>query len=263
MRFSPAVILAFAASLCPVLAAAQTAADNRGSAGNAPQETQGLERAGLRGGASLIEALSEIPQSAPCPSTWAPIQSLPGAILGCTCTAEQITGSVWGSGPYTFDSALCAAARHAGAIGAEGGPIWITVGPAYDAYAGTTANEITTLGYGAYGPSGIILSAPGGRGQEPVQIAACPSSMTGLEEAITCHCAPASFGGGGVWGTGLYTHDSHLCTAALHAGFVSEDGGPVTAEPQPDAGSYLGSTRNGVSPNDYGSYNGAFRLIKQ
>lgn len=69
---------------------------------------------------------------------------------------------------------------------------------------------------------------------------------------------------GSVWGTDVYTADSRLAVAAVHAGMVREgerglvrvvieDGADVT---------YAGTHRNGVATNDYGNYPVAYRIEK-
>ena len=61
------------------------------------------------------------------------------------------------------------------------------------------------------------------------------------------------------WGTDLYTDDSSICTAAVHAGLVDvESGGTVTIEMRPGEGSYTGSRRNGVSTGHFGAWANAF-----
>ncbi len=196
---------------------------------------------------------------ADCPPTWVPIGSYPGVLLGCNCTAALINQGtqVWGSGPYTYDSNLCRAAVHSGAIPATGGMIWATTGGAQQSYVGTTRNGVTTNDYGPYPTTGIILNRPNAQ-IRPIALPACPGSMTNQAGPLTCHCAPSRFGTSGIWGTGTYTYDSNLCTAALHAGVVGDAGGPVSVRPIPDAGSYTGSIRNGVTSADYGAWQGAF-----
>ena len=62
-----------------------------------------------------------------------------------------------------------------------------------------------------------------------------------------------------VWGTDTYTDDSSVCTAAVHAGLISvEDGGRVVIEIAPGEEGYTGSEANGVTSNDYGSWDGSF-----
>ncbi len=73
-------------------------------------------------------------------------------------------------------------------------------------------------------------------------------------QQITCVCPP-NFGFGGLWGTGIYTDDSHICTAALHAGVIAQaSGGTVTIEIRPGQSSYTSSSQNGVTSSAYGSW---------
>ena len=62
-----------------------------------------------------------------------------------------------------------------------------------------------------------------------------------------------------VWGTDVYTDDSSICTAAVHAGKITRTaGGQVTIEIRPGQASYIGTIRNGVATIDYGSWGGSF-----
>jgi len=64
---------------------------------------------------------------------------------------------------------------------------------------------------------------------------------------------------GAVWGTGTYTDDSSVCSAAVHAGLISTvEGGRVVIEIAPGEGSYEGSEANGVTAADYGAWEGSF-----
>ena len=57
------------------------------------------------------------------------------------------------------------------------------------------------------------------------------------------------------WGTNLYTHDSSVCTAAVHMGRITaDDGGAVTFEMRAGAAGYIGSLRNGVTSLSTGSW---------
>lgn len=62
-----------------------------------------------------------------------------------------------------------------------------------------------------------------------------------------------------VWGTDIYTDDSSICTAAVHAGKITRAaGGVVTILILGPADVYVGSTRNGVESLDYGQWLGSF-----
>jgi hypothetical protein len=70
----------------------------------------------------------------------------------CMCDPGR-TGPVWGTNPYTSDSALCVAAQHAGVIGANGGVVHITSAPGQSRYGGSTRNGVTTSDYGPWDAS--------------------------------------------------------------------------------------------------------------
>lgn len=66
---------------------------------------------------------------------------------------------------------------------------------------------------------------------------------------------------GSIWGSDVYTDDSDLATAAVHAG-VLEDGqtGTVAITVRPGQESYQGSQRNGVASQGYGAWHGSYRI---
>ncbi len=71
----------------------------------------------------------------------------------------------------------------------------------------------------------------------------------GRRETVLC---PAGGTPKFAWGTDVYTDDSSVCTAAVHAGFITPvSGGAVTIEVRPDTLRYNGSTRNGVTTGDW------------
>ena len=62
-----------------------------------------------------------------------------------------------------------------------------------------------------------------------------------------------------VWGSEVYTDDSSVCTAAVHAGRITRaDGGKVVIEIRPGQGAYTASTRNGITTLQYGSWSGSY-----
>lgn len=67
---------------------------------------------------------------------------------------------------------------------------------------------------------------------------------------------------GTVWGTDLYTDDSSICAAAVHAGAIGTGGGLVTIEIAAGQAAYQGMVRNGIATNPWGSYLGSFRVIR-
>jgi hypothetical protein len=67
---------------------------------------------------------------------------------------------------------------------------------------------------------------------------------------------------GSVWGTDVYTADSRLAAAAVHAGVVRDgERGLVRARLDPGDGTeFVGSVRNGVTSFDFANYPVAMRL---
>lgn len=63
---------------------------------------------------------------------------------------------------------------------------------------------------------------------------------------------------GTVWGTVVYTDDSSICSAAVHAGRLTLAGGVVTIEIAAGAPRYPGSTQNAVTSRAYGPWQGSF-----
>ncbi len=68
---------------------------------------------------------------------------------------------------------------------------------------------------------------------------------------------------GSVWGSDLYTTDSALAVAAVHAGVLREgETGTVKISVLAGRNSYEGTTRNGVTTSSWGSYGTSFRVAK-
>lgn len=67
---------------------------------------------------------------------------------------------------------------------------------------------------------------------------------------------------GSVWGTDVYTADSRLCAAAVHAGAIraGERGLVRVTLLDGDGRDYQGSTRHGVQTYDYAAYPLAYRV---
>jgi len=67
---------------------------------------------------------------------------------------------------------------------------------------------------------------------------------------------------GSVWGTGDFTDDSNIPTAAVHAGVVQNgETKMVYIEMRPGRQSYTGSTRNSITSNSFASFEGSYRFL--
>ena len=63
-----------------------------------------------------------------------------------------------------------------------------------------------------------------------------------------------------VWGTDLYSGDSSVCVAAVHAGVITPDGGVVRVTGAPGEDSYESSTRNGVTTSAWDAWGTSFTV---
>ncbi|UWQ43851.1 hypothetical protein K3718_20390 (plasmid) [Leisingera aquaemixtae] len=90
-------------------------------------------------------------------------------------------------------------------------------------------------------------------------ILSCALRCTKHRRERTCLPVRGSAFSGGVYGTEIYTDDSSICRAALHAGAVGREGGVVaTATDGIDA--YPSSTQNGVTSDSWGGWPRAFTV---
>jgi len=68
---------------------------------------------------------------------------------------------------------------------------------------------------------------------------------------------------GSLWGTDIYTGDSALGAAAVHAGLVKAgETAVVKVTVEQPLGRYQGSLQNGVTSHDFGHYGTAYRLAR-
>jgi hypothetical protein len=81
-------------------------------------------------------------------------------------------------------------------------------------------------------------------------------------DTVTVACAPnGNFGQ--VWGAGIYTADSSICTAAVHAGIIQQQrGGRVLVKMRAGLQSYVGTSRNGVTTQNYGAWDQSFSVSR-
>ncbi|UJR07096.1 hypothetical protein I4U23_011384 [Adineta vaga] len=67
---------------------------------------------------------------------------------------------------------------------------------------------------------------------------------------------------GSVWGTSIYTDDSYLSTAAVHAGYAQCGVATiVSVQVLPGQSSYTGSTQYGITSYSYGSFSGSYSFV--
>lgn len=190
----------------------------------------------------------------------------------------RISEQLWGTDVYADDSSICTAGAHAGVISpGSGGLVTIDIRRGEDRYKGSKRNGIESYDYGSWMGSFAFVEPDSGRtlGGENSK-----DPGSGDARGITWSTYSGTLGGkvgdrfslrcprGGdlnhrVWGTDVYTNDSSICVAAVHSGLLSLEGGVVTIEVSPGQNKYLGSRRNKVTSEDYGSWNASFIFIKR
>ena len=196
------------------------------------------------------------------------------------CTSCGTSGSVWGSGIYTYDSDICTAAAHEG----RSGVVTVVGAAGQSSYTGATNNGITTSSWGfsmsrsfvfdpqlgcfpnpcnggdctLSGSSAVCSNCPVGTTGTNCEISVstnCNQDGTNLSSGDTlyvdCTNCPTS---GSVWGSDIYASDSKFCVAAAFEGRA----GIVMVQHAPGQSSYTGSTRNGITTQSYGSWFDSF-----
>ncbi|QVQ53994.1 hypothetical protein J4H86_09955 [Spiractinospora alimapuensis] len=84
----------------------------------------------------------------------------------------------------------------------------------------------------------------------------------GSEFVYDCPADGDEDSAGPLWGDELYTDDSAVCLAAVHAGEITfEDGGTVTIVIEPGEDSYESTESNGVESSSWGSWSGSYRFV--
>ena len=180
---------------------------------------------------------------------------------------DNVSGvNVWGTTTYTDDSSVCAAAVNYGLITIKaGGTVTIEIEPGAKSYTGSNRNGTTTKSYGAWSGSFVFIGQPiyntdvgyGGSGWD----AALNNIPTKNGQRYLYICPPKG-SASEIWGTGTYTDDSSVCTAAVQEGLITlAKGGDVTIEMEPGAASYTGSTKNGITSSDYGAWSASYVFV--
>lgn len=192
-------------------------------------------------------------------------------------TTGSLDGRVWGDGVYTDDSEIATAAVHAGLLKpGQQGIVRIVILPGQETYASATQNGVVSSDYGTWGGSYQFVRV----NAATVPNATVAVGVDTLSANQTIYKNPGSVGSyrdligkqilfevkanttGTVWGTDVYTDDSDLGAAALHAGLLKDnETGILAIEILPARETYMGSMRNGVTTSDYGSWGGSFKFV--
>ncbi len=96
--------------------------------------------------------------------------------------------------------------------------------------------------------------------EDRATVAMCPQNASSVTGDLTCACSGDHTRSGTVWGSDIYTADSSICKAALHAGKIDRKGGVVRLQMMRGQRRYSGSTRNGVTTQSYGNWGKSYRF---
>jgi hypothetical protein len=140
----------------------------------------------------------------------------------------------------------------------------------------TNANEIGRDGGGGSAVAGLIddvriYTSALSLTDATTLYAAAPTTVTGVEVAPTnlsgyrnksgqtFQFAVTGAATGGVWGTDVYTDDSSVAAAAVHAGVIGVgETKTLSIAILPGQSSYTGSSRNGITSSLWGSWSGSY-----
>lgn len=188
-----------------------------------------------------------------------------GAGTGVKSTKVSVNNTAGTNQTYTFDTT--------GKTLANMG--WESRTFTFTASAATTTLTFESLTAGAYGPAIDNVRLNGNTGDTGTSTTGSATTTVTGTTAVDAPVNLTSYrnkvgqtfeftvkgavGGGGVWGTDVYTDDSNVAAAAVHAGvLVVGQTKVLSISILPGQSSYTASTRNGVSTSSWGAWTGSF-----
>ncbi len=132
----------------------------------------------------------------------------------------------------------------------------------------STGEYVFAIHTGIAGSSGQTTSQTG----QATPVPHSSSSATTVADATSIECSttgqqiegevntylnvecPANCTSGSLWGTTIYTDDSAVCRAAIHAGVMPASGGQFAVVIAEGQDSYEGTTANGITSSNWGSW---------
>lgn len=173
--------------------------------------------------------------------------------------------SIWGTDVFIDNSSVCTAAVYSGLIVLNtGGTVVIEIRPGQDSYYGLVRNGVRSKSYGSWEGS-FVFTGERSNGSGPSTTTTWSTTAENHRgqngKRFTYQC-PGNGEPQAVWGTGIYTDDSSVCTAALHHGAIGLGGGTVSIEIRSGMSSYRGSNSHGVQSQNYGAFSGSFMFLQ-
>ena len=194
-------------------------------------------------------------------------------------------GRVWGTDVYTDDSDPNAAAVHAGILKpGEEGIAAIRLLPGAERYQGTTRNGVRSDEFGTFKASYSFEGVQPAAKIDPSELIGVNSDTVNIPFALfldgvggdsasselikmrgridaTIDLTVTGSASSPIWGDGVYTDDSAVAVAAVHAGLLKVgEIGVVRATIMPPQNGYEGTFRNGIQSKSFGRFEGSYRL---
>lgn len=196
------------------------------------------------------------------------LQSQVGRVATFVCPSTfRLNPQVWGTDVYHYESAICPAAVHAGALATgSAGQVTIRIGGAANLLQGSQRNGVTSSPYPSADATYTFID--NGEAGQISWFTTYDRVPDDFRSPITVLCPPnGDVATAIIIGTDVYRADSAVCVAAVHAGLITvAAGGRVTVTLQPKQQRLAGSTRNGVTSQtwtapDFASYPQPYSLI--
>ncbi|XP_077974364.1 uncharacterized protein LOC120347949 isoform X1 [Styela clava] len=179
---------------------------------------------------------------------------------GCDMNIDN--NEVWGTGVYTDDSYICGAAIHDGRLNADvGGQIMVGKIPGMSTYAGSTQNTIESKSKGKWRKS-ITFEDAVLQHTSTFTITCDVEANMIMDEEYSVICPPGcEEETERVWGNDIYTEDSFICAAAIHAGKINVGEGGRVSVVTTEAKNFESTTRNGIQSKPYDKEAKAWKFV--
>ena len=219
-----------------------------------------------------------------------PVQPDPGTLTGYRHAVGQSfnfsvvgesdnSSTIWGDGIYTDDSPLATVAVHAGLLQpGQRGIVRVSILPPQQSFAASSRHGVNSYSWGFHGGSYSVQLVSLKRGPEepawrlhnyrtvsPAPMPVGSSALTSFRDLVGQKVLMQIVGStsGSVWGTDVYTDDSSVESAAVHAGALKDgESGLIEITILHGQANYEASTRNGVTSYMWGQWGGSFRVSR-
>ncbi|PAA47432.1 hypothetical protein BOX15_Mlig028021g3 [Macrostomum lignano] len=191
------------------------------------------------------------------------------------------SGRIWGTDIYTSDSRIGTAAVHAGLLRVgQTGYVRVRLLAGRNSYRGSTRHGVRTKKYGRWKLSYKFVGVSGSSSSTRVRskthkrtttkrivskggcrrVKSLPKSKKSIGKCYELRVTGGT--SGRIWGTDIYTSDSRIGTAAVHAGLLRVgQTGYVRVRLLAGRNSYRGSTRHGVRTKKYGRWKLSYKFV--